>query len=136
MALRKPLQLHWLQNSELVSKRRYEIGEMINYKELFNHIRFITKKHLAHKNDRNEKHKTYISLITLNKTALAGNEAHLSVMLKMSFSNNTHLDTGHTLYNMEGDTGTSIRNTVSKFLQCWWKGCIHSLFDVSPQKKV
>ncbi|GBL80291.1 hypothetical protein AVEN_92217-1 [Araneus ventricosus] len=24
---------------------------------------------------------------------------------------------------------------VSKFLQCWWRDCIHSLFDVTPPKK-
>ncbi|GBN87251.1 hypothetical protein AVEN_157327-1 [Araneus ventricosus] len=37
----------------------------------------------------------HICLIALNKSALAGNEAHLSGMLKMvSFSNNTHLHMG------------------------------------------
>ena len=84
------------------------------------------KKHLAHKNDTNEKHKTHICLIALNKTALARNEAHLSVMLKMvSFSNNTHLDTGlHIVQHGRWRAGTSICNTVSKFLQCWWRGCI------------
>ena len=78
---------------------------------------------------------------SLNKNALAGNEAHLSVMIKMvSFSNNAHLDMGlqfslHTVQLGRWHTGTSIRNAVSKFLQCWWRGYIHSLLDVSHRKK-
>ena len=53
------------------------------------------QQHLEHKNDTNEKHKAQICFFALNKTALAGNEAHLPVMLKMvSFNINTHLDTG------------------------------------------
>ncbi|GBM55795.1 hypothetical protein AVEN_75024-1 [Araneus ventricosus] len=75
-------------------KNGTKYGKKINYKVVHHH-RFITKKHLAYRNDTNEKHKTHICLFALNKTALAGNEAYLSVMLKMvSFSNNTRLDTG------------------------------------------
>ncbi|GBM55113.1 hypothetical protein AVEN_208626-1 [Araneus ventricosus] len=52
-------------------KNGTKYGEKVNYK-VVQHHRFITKKHLAHKNDTNEKHKTNIRSIALNKTALAG----------------------------------------------------------------
>ncbi|GBO30004.1 hypothetical protein AVEN_267433-1 [Araneus ventricosus] len=83
-----------IRNYRSYLKNGSKYGKKVNYK-VVQHHRFITKKHLAHKTDTNEKHKTHICLIALNKTALAGNEGHLSVMLKMvSFSNKTHLDTG------------------------------------------
>ncbi|GBL94730.1 hypothetical protein AVEN_244718-1 [Araneus ventricosus] len=110
-----------IRNLRSYLKNGTKYGNKIDYKVVQNHL-FITKKLLAHKNDTNEKHKTHMCLIELNKSALAGNEAHLSVMLKMvSFSNNTHLDTGlhfplHILQHGRRHADTSIRNTVSKFL--------------------
>ncbi|GBO30084.1 hypothetical protein AVEN_98236-1 [Araneus ventricosus] len=72
----KPITASTGGNSELafLSQKRYEIREKVNY-NVVQHHRFITKKHLEHKNDTNEKHRTHICLIALNKTALAGNEA-------------------------------------------------------------
>ena len=117
-------------------------GKKVANDKLIQHHRFTIRKHLGHKNDTNEKHKMHFCFFALNKTALARNVIHLSVMLKkVSFSKNTHLDMGvnfsmHIVQHGRWHTGTSICNTVSKFWQCWLSDCIHSLLDVSPQKKV
>ena len=85
--------------SERIYLKKVQTTEKNSMTKLFSIIvllhLIIARKHLAHKNDTIEKYKTRIYFFALNKTALAGNEAHLSIMLKMlSFSNNTHLDTG------------------------------------------
>ena len=101
--------------------------------KLFSIIDILQKNILLTKMTQKKSTKRTFCFFSLNETALAENEAHLSVTLKMVyFSNNTHLDTGlnfsmHTVQHGRWHAGTSIRNTVPKFLLCSLRGYVHWL---------
>lgn len=94
-----------------------------------------------HKNYTNEKHKTHISLLMFNKTALVGNEVHLTVFLKKGSSKIlTHGHCFHFVFNILQYRmwywGTSIRCMVSKFINYCWGSYMWLCLYISPQKMI